>query len=93
MLLFDSELSFFAGPDGLLARFEDPRFNVNVFNADVQSAHTITPELVREHFDLFLLPRINSGPGVVQVDWLEEFLSLESLRDGHFWRIEQTLFA
>lgn len=98
MLLFDSDLLFFGMPMALVERIEDPCFASNAFNADVVSAYVITAEDARAKFDIDLLPRINSGLGALQgdlmrYDWLEEFLSVESVRTGHFWRIEQTLFA
>lgn len=98
MLLFDSDLLFFSCPHGLLARLEDPNFTLNAFNADVQSAYVVSPELAREAFNIFLLPLVNSGLGVIQADcaryeWLEEFLAVESVRTGHFWHIEQTMYA
>ena len=41
---------------------------------------------------------MNSGLGLVhrnsiRWDWTEEFLALPGILAGHFWRIEQTLFA
>jgi hypothetical protein len=29
----------------------------------------------------------------IRLEWLEDFLSVPGLTEGHFWRIEQTLFA
>jgi hypothetical protein len=29
----------------------------------------------------------------VRADWLEEFLATPGMLDGHFWRIEQTMYA
>ncbi len=29
----------------------------------------------------------------MRLDWIEEFLQLPDLRNGHFWRVEQTLYA
>jgi hypothetical protein len=29
----------------------------------------------------------------MQLDWIEEFLALPGIRDGHFWRIEQTIYV
>ena len=29
----------------------------------------------------------------IRLEWIEEFLALPGLTDGHFWRIEQTLYA
>jgi hypothetical protein len=41
---------------------------------------------------------VNSGLGLVhrdsvRWDWTEEFLALPGILAGHFWRIEQTLYA
>ena len=98
MLLFDSDLLFFSEPFALLDRLESDRFSINAFNADVASAYVVEPQDAREQFNIFLLPLVNSGLGVIQrdlirYDWLEEFLEFEPIRQGHFWRIEQTLFA
>lgn len=98
MLLFDSDLLFFAEPTVLLARIEDPNYRLNTFNADCGVGYTITPQVVRERLGLTMLERINSGLGLVhrdsmRWDWTEEFLALPGLIDGHFWQIEQTLYA
>jgi len=29
----------------------------------------------------------------MRLDWIEEFLGLPGIQDGHFWRIEQTIYA
>ncbi len=44
-----------------------------------------------------MIDRFNSGLGLIQrdslrLDWIEEFLGVPGIL-GHFWRIEQTLFA
>ena len=98
MLLFDSDLLFFAEPVALLDRLESDRYTMNGFNADVASAYVIEPADALKQFGIHLLPLVNSGLGVIQhdlvrYDWLEEFLDFEPVRTGHFWRIEQTLFA
>ena len=41
---------------------------------------------------------MNSGLGLIHRDsirfeWVDEFLNLPGILDGHFWRIEQTLYA
>jgi hypothetical protein len=41
---------------------------------------------------------VNSGLGLIhrdsiRLDWIEEFLALPGILDGHFWRIEQTIYA
>jgi hypothetical protein len=98
MGLFDSDLLFFAEPAIYLQRVEDPAYRRNTFNTDCADAYTVGPDAVRARFDYQLVPRVNSGFGLVHRDsirweWLEEFLTLPGILDGHFWRIEQTLFA
>jgi hypothetical protein len=98
MGLFDSDLLFFAEPTVYLQRVEDPTYRQNTFNADCGDVYTAEPEVVRERFEHQLVPRVNSGFGLVhrdsiRLDWLEEFLTLPGILDGYFWRIEQTLFA
>lgn len=98
LLVFDSDLLFFTEPTELLRRVEDPAYAKNSFNEDVDSAYAISPELARAHLGIDLIPRFNSGLGLAQrdsirLDWLEEFLGVPGMLEGHFWRIEQTLFA
>lgn len=98
MLVIDSDLLFFAAPDALLARIEGADHRFNVFNADVESAYTVKPAAVQAAFGFALVERFNSGLGLahrasLRLDWLEEFLALPGLAEGHFWRIEQTLYA
>src|SRR5262245_7115466 len=98
MGLFDSDLLFFAEPTIYLQRVEDPAYRPNTFNADCDDVYTVDPDEVRARFGQQLLPRVNSGFGLVHRDsicweWTEEFLALPGILNGHFWRIEQTLFA
>lgn len=98
MALFDSDLLFFAEPAEYLRRVEDPDFRRNAFNSDVASSYTVEPGDVRARFGFELHPKVNSGLGLVhrdsmRLDWIEEFLSLPGITAGHFWRIEQTLYA
>lgn len=98
LLVFDSDLLFFRRPAALIKLLEDPSFHRNVFNADFDSAYTVSPDLVESRLGFRLQERINSGLGLVhraslRLDWIEEFLGLPGIREGHFWRIEQTLFA
>ncbi|HEV2761677.1 MAG TPA: hypothetical protein VGV38_01685 [Pyrinomonadaceae bacterium] len=97
MLLLDSDILFFSEPRELLRRIEDPAYRLNAFNADVSSAYTVEPRAVRERTGVELGERINSGLALVhrdsmRLDWIEEFLGLPGII-GHFWRIEQTLYA
>jgi hypothetical protein len=98
MALFDSDLLFFAEPTVYLERIENPGYGRNTFNSDLSSAYTVEPEGVCLRIGHYLQPRVNSGLGLVhrnsiRWDWTEEFLALPGILDGHFWRIEQTLFA
>jgi hypothetical protein len=98
MALFDSDLLFFDEPTAYLHRLEDGNYRLNTFNADCDSAYTVDPEAVRVRIGHELLPRVNTGLGLVHRDsirweWTEEFLALPGLTEGHFWRIEQTLYA
>jgi hypothetical protein len=98
MGLFDSDLLFFAEPTAYLQRVEDPGYKRNTFNADFGSAYTIDPDAVQSMIGHGVQSRVNTGLGLVhresiRWDWTEEFLALPGILDGHFWRIEQTLFA
>jgi hypothetical protein len=97
MLLFDSDLIFFAEPTELLRRIESTDYRLNSVNKDVQSAYTVDPAQVRAEKGLFLAEGFNSGLGLIHreslnLEWIEEFLAIPGIL-GHFWRIEQTLFA
>lgn len=96
MLLLDSDLLFFSEPQELLRRIEDPSYRLNSVNPDCGTAYTINLADAASA-GIPLIERFNSGLGLIhqdsiQLDWLEEFLSLPGI-EGHFWRIEQTLFA
>lgn len=97
MLLLDSDVLFFREPTELLRRIEDKNYLKNTVNADVATAYTVTVQAARD-VKVNLIERFNSGLGLIhreslRVEWLEEFLALPGLVEGHFWRIEQTLFA
>jgi len=97
MLLLDSDVLFFLEPSELLRRVEDGNYRKNTVNADVASAYTVTTEAARTRANVNLVERFNSGLGLIhrdslRLDWLEEFLAVPGIL-GHFWRIEQTLFA
>jgi hypothetical protein len=97
MLLLDSDILFFAEPLALLQRIEDLDYQLNTVNGDVSSAYTIDPHLVEKQKGFAVIERFNSGLGLIhrpsmRWDWVEEFLALPDVI-GHFWRIEQTLYA
>jgi hypothetical protein len=98
MVLFDSDLLFFDEPTAYLSRLEDGNYRLNAFNADCESAYTVDAEAVRDRLGVKLLARVNSGFGIIhrdsmKLEWIEEFLDVPGLANGHFWRIEQTLYA
>ncbi|GAA0761678.1 hypothetical protein FHS52_003212 [Erythromicrobium ramosum] len=97
MALFDSDLLFFGEPTAWLAYANDPGRRANVFNPDIASAYAVEEDVIREA-GFAIHPEVNSGFGIVHRDsmpleWIEEFLSIPGLPVGHFWRIEQTLYA
>ncbi|BAY07244.1 hypothetical protein [Calothrix sp. NIES-2098] len=97
LLLLDSDVLFFQSPTELLKRIENPDYHLNTVNADVESAYTVEPEVVKSHLGFDLAARVNSGLGLIHkrslsFDWIEEFLTLPNII-GHFWRIEQTIYA
>ncbi len=97
MLLLDSDILFFAEPTELLQRIEDPTYLLNTVNGDVSSAYTVNPQVVKDKLGFDVIDRFNSGLGLIHkasfnLDWIEEFLALPDIL-GHFWRIEQTLYA
>lgn len=97
LLLLDSDILFFAEPSELLRRIEDSSYGLNSVNADVASAYTIEPSDVKTALGLEMPDRFNSGLGLIhrqslRFDWIEEFLALPGIQ-GHFWRIEQTIYA
>ena len=97
MLLLDSDVLFFREPTELLKRIENPNYRLNTVNRDVSDAATVSAQVVREQCGVELMPRFNSGLGLIfgeslDLDWIEEFLGLPGIL-GHFWRIEQTLYA
>lgn len=98
MAAFDSDLLFFDEPTAFLDRVEDAAYVMNTFNADANDVYTVDRDVARSLIGHELVPRFNSGFGLahrhsLRPDWIEEFLSLPGMRTGHFWRIEQTLYA
>ena len=97
MLLLDSDVLFFSEPTELLHRIECTDYSLNSVNEDVASAYTVNPEDIKTRFGFELIPRFNSGLGLIHkaslnLDWIEEFLCVPNII-GHIWRIEQTLYA
>ena len=98
MLLLDSDVLFFREPTKLLRAIEDPGYGLNTVNRDIASAYTVDPAEVKSRTGVNLIERFNTGLGLIhkeslRLDWIEEFLGLPGILEGHFWRIEQTLYA
>ena len=98
MLLLDSDVLFFREPTKLLRAIEDPGYGLNTVNRDIASAYTVDPADVNAQTGVNLIERFNTGLGLIhkeslRLDWIEEFLGLPGILEGHVWRIEQTLYA
>ncbi len=98
MLVLDSDVLFFEMPGELLSRIEDPEYKLNSFNEDVDTAYSLDRLELEGLLGFPLLERFNSGLGLVhkasvQMDVIESLLNLPNIQEGHFWRIEQTLYA
>jgi hypothetical protein len=98
MLLLDSDVLFFTEPKALTSAIENSDYAKNLFNADDRSSYTVEPSTAKNHAGVELRPLINSGLALIhrpsmRWDWIEEFLLLSGILEGHFWRIEQTLYA
>lgn len=96
MILFDSDLLFFAPPTAFLAQL-DADTRCNFFNRDVSTAYAVELSAIKAA-GVDVVEEVNSGFGIVhresmRHDWMEEFLQIPGMPEGHFWRIEQTLFA
>jgi len=97
MLLLDSDVLFFSEPTALLQRIEDSSYRFNSVNGDIKSCYTVDPSAVQDKCGFTVIERFNSGLGLIHkeslnLDWIEEFLQLPEII-GHFWLIEQTLYA
>jgi hypothetical protein len=97
MLLIDSDVLFFKPPEVLLQRIEDPTYRCNSLNRDISTAYTVDAATVRDYLNIEMEERINSGLGLIHRDSMpfsriEDLLTVPGVI-GHYWRIEQTLYA
>ncbi len=95
--LFDSDVLFFAPPGELLS-WADSQDDSVWFNEDVAEGSLVSAEEAAGSLGIRLWPRVNSGliAGLSQAfdpAFCERCLSETRIKEGHFWRIEQTLFA
>lgn len=97
MFLFDSDLIFYSRPDVLIERLQDPDYQKNSVNEDIDTAYNMSFEDAKKLYAVELIPRFNSGLGLIHAssmnwDWFEEWLGYPGIFEHH-WRTEQTLFA
>jgi len=97
LILLDSDVLFYRRPAVLMDRIEDGSYKLNTVNRDVEGALTVDAKTVEKLYGFRLLECYNSGLGLIhkgslRYDWMEEFLGIPGII-GHWWRIEQTLFA
>lgn len=97
-LLLDTDLAFFERPRAVLGWVDRDDSDECWFNQDVGEASNLSAEAARG-FGVELWPRVNSGlcllwRDAIDFDFCETLLAQSGLRhSGHFWRVEQTLFA
>jgi hypothetical protein len=94
MMIFDSDILFFARPTALLSTVESAA--ENSLNKDWRAGYTIEPATA-SGLSFPMPPLINSGLGLIhrgslRLDWIEEFLALPGVL-SHPHQIEQTLIA
>jgi hypothetical protein len=97
IVLFDSDLLFFDFPAQLVKILDDQAYSQNCVNRDNGNFYTVDAEEVQEHLGFELVPKFNSGLGLIHsesinIDSIEKFLNLPRIA-SHFRRMEQTLFA
>lgn len=98
LLLIDPDVLFFRRPDEILTWCDRPQDFSCWFNVDVAEASNVPAAEAHARLGLELWPRVNSGlclltRSAIDLDFCEKVLEQTSIREGHFWRVEQTLFA
>lgn len=99
MLLFDSDLLFFRRPDVLIQRLVDISYKLNSVNRNWGLyGYALSQDTIHKRFGVDVCDAFNSGlglihNGVLNIDWIEEWLRDPEMRNGHPHRIEQTLIA
>lgn len=97
IFIIDSDVLFFEAPQVIIERIEDPNYLKNSVNEDCKTAFSAPIEVLSEATGLTLQEGYNSGLGLIHKEsmnwnWIEEFLSIPTITQGHHWRIEQTLY-
>jgi len=96
-LLLDSDVLFFQRPQELLNWAASDEAGC-WFNRDVAESSLVSPKEARQQLGVTLWPQVNSGlccldKSAIDLSFCEKVLAETSIRRGHFWRMEQTLFA
>lgn len=97
IIMFDSDLLFFAPPKAFLDHISDETKRENIFNPDVQTAYSLElDEFAR--LGVHVVPEINSGFGLVHresatPETFEDLFKIPGVSSGHVWRFEQTMHA
>lgn len=96
-ILLDPDVLFFAPPREILA-WIDGAAETCWFNEDVAEASNVTAAEAEARLGVKLWPRVNSGlclltRRAIDLDFCERVLGETAILAGHFWRVEQTLFA
>ncbi|MGC3988616.1 MAG: hypothetical protein QM796_02805 [Chthoniobacteraceae bacterium] len=96
-LLLDSDVLFFRRPQEILDWAASEEGGC-WFNRDVSESSLVSAEEARTQLGTELWPQVNSGLCCIDKTALdhafcEKVLAETTIRQGHFWRIEQTLFA
>lgn len=98
ILLLDPDVLFFARPAEILGWVDRADDDSCWFNADVAEASAVSAEEARDRLAVSLWPRVNSGlclltRAAIDPAFCERVMGETSILKGHFWRVEQTLFA
>lgn len=96
-LFIDADVLFFQKPERIL-QWVDEREDACWFNKDAMEASNVSRAEASNRWGVDLWPRVNSGLNLLRkkaldLDFCEDILTHSSIRSGHIWRVEQTLFA
>ena len=97
-ILLDPDVLFFRPPSEIIRWVDDVDDLSCWFNADVAEASNVPAAEARNRLGVSLWPRVNSGlclltRKAIDLDFCERALHDTGILSGHFWRVEQTLFA
>ncbi|PTX91104.1 hypothetical protein [Opitutus sp. ER46] len=98
LIILDPDVLFFRQPTQVLEWVDRAQEESCWFNEDVAEASNVSAQEAQDTLGVQLWPRVNSGlclltRAAMDLDFCECAMRETSLRTGHFWRVEQTLFA